>query len=268
MALVNEIKENKAQTNSQTQESKTQANASIWSIPASVALLPFMVIAVSGGLGSGKNYMLDKCLSKWFLAQQLWIVSLAMAYQLKVDAQFSLGLTFDECYVTKPSHARKKLQVYGSTKRDEVSLTYWIDQVHYQILAHVFNGARVVFLTDTRYLNEMDYVRQTFGMRGLLIRIHAPKRTQAKIQEDYRVMKKDAEGKDVVDPVTGKAVLDVDATQKLQREIAEHPSETQALLYKDWDLVLQNDPEYQDSSQQDLIKYVQKTKAYQAIVAQ
>src|SRR5581483_1724770 len=84
-----------------------------WKIPSSIDTQRFIVLAISGKMGSGKNYLLDYCVKKWLAKQAMSAVSLSYAKALKQDVMISHGFSFEDVFKTKPTEVRIVLQEYG-----------------------------------------------------------------------------------------------------------------------------------------------------------
>ena len=206
---------------------------------------------MSGSQGSGKSFLTEECLAPHFLKKFLWPVSLAYANQLKIDTQLEHNLSFEDVHIIKDEKTRPLLQKKGLEKRQLVSQTYWIDQLHQHVLIHLYNGANVIFITDNRFLNEFDYIKSTFGKRSLLVRIEAENRVEDKYKNDYKIFREDG-------------TINVEETNKMINKIRNHPSETEALLYNKWDIVINNSYGNELNSSNELIRKISESLAYKA----
>lgn len=226
-----------------------------WSIPPSLSTSSFVVILVSGLSGSGKNFVADEIIARWLvLKRQLYPNSMAFATPLKIGLHLNHydDYSWTDVFQTKPPIIRMGLQEEGQVAREKYGIEHWIDQLHDNLLDQVSRGVQVILITDGRYWNEIDYVRDTFPTNSLRIRLVAPKRVQKKLEKDIQVFK------DEVQDGHSKQVLDVPATQAAIHKIASHPSEQALTNRDDWDLVLDNDYEEGPYAAQKVIQAIER----------
>ncbi|AYV86450.1 MAG: hypothetical protein Sylvanvirus1_46 [Sylvanvirus sp.] len=218
-----------------------------YSIPSCIVIDQIYIIAISGKIGSGKNYLLEQYVAPWLLkTKQLSYVSLAFADQLKLDVMEAHDHTFMDTFVTKEAVVRKRLQSYGLEKRESHGENYWVDRLHPVALLHLYRGIRVILVTDVRFGNECEYVKDTFGSRAVLIRIEAPLRVKNKLRSDYKVFQEEHPTE-----------LDEEKTKALVESISKHSSETALDDRTSWDYIVKNDVDHEVDSGSNLTSFLQ-----------
>lgn len=176
-----------------------------------------LLIAVSGKLGSGKDYIAKNIL----LPLINGVVSkMAFADQIKVNvASQEQDVDLLECLQgDKSKSLRRKLQIAGTEKgRNVHGPDIWVITLENWIrLRRLRDGTPdVVLITDCRFPNEADWIQNN---NGLLIRVEAPSRNEQALKQ---------EAKD-----------DPEAYQKIKN----HPSET---LLDDYSFIyrINNEPD-------------------------
>lgn len=119
------------------------------------------IVGISGKAGSGKDYV-----GRYM--RRYGFQNVAFAWPLKSECVKQKIGTFDECFDTKPPHVRRWLQEFGVGMRD-ADPRYWIDQLDTLLRVLESQGGLTSFvITDMRFKNELEYVRE---MGGKLIRL-------------------------------------------------------------------------------------------------
>lgn len=172
------------------------------------------IYALSGKLGSGKDYIAKEFLLANLPKKNTLFVSFADHF--KIDAISKFGMEADVVFGFKPRTAevRKYLQIAGT---EEGRLKYgediWIKTLEAWMYLHSKRGVERFIITDCRFPNEKQAV-ESWG--GKVIRVLAPSRTEARLKQE-------AESNNV--PV---------------EYISQHPSET-SLDNEHFDYVIHND---------------------------
>ena len=144
----------------------------------------FKVIGISGKMRSGKDYVGSVLREK--LQQESCLV-LSFADQLKFDCLldemnstqkgnhniYEISNIFQKYFEHKPSEIRKKIQDYGMDKRQNVCEDYWIKNLYLHMLLHSFRGISLFIITDVRFENEYNFIKE---IGGKIIKVVAPKR--------------------------------------------------------------------------------------------
>lgn len=219
-------------------------------MPVSLLRLPeqlrnkVKVLAVSGKIGTGKNYLMEEILKPWLLANGYHCVVIAFADELKFHVMNQYGYTFEQVFFTKPKDVRIALQEVGDRKRQQVDEAHWIREAHKWVMLHASRGVDFILFTDNRHINESDYIKKQLG--GVLLRIDAPKRNWAKLQADYTVWNSDNH------------TVNVAETEANIAQIAGHISETALDTYTEFDAVINNEVENQHESPKQFIAALQR----------
>lgn len=115
------------------------------------------LIGLTGKAGVGKDFLAREIL------RPAGYLKVAFATALKMDVMAHHGFTFDEVFFEKPPHVRKALQEYGVAKR-AAAPDYWLarlDRTLQQL--HRDAGVEKFVITDVRFPNEVDFVRERGG---------------------------------------------------------------------------------------------------------
>lgn len=191
-----------------------------------------LIIAVSGKLGSGKDYIAEHVLLPLLHGT---VSKMAFADHIKVSvASQDKDVNLRQCLEgNKSASLRRKLQIAGTEKgRDLYGPNVWVTTLENWIrLRRIRDGTPdIVIVTDCRFPNEAEWIENN---NGLLIRISSPARTEkALIQE--------ANGSDSV-----------------YNSIKNHASETSLDEYP-FKYVVNNDPEYTNSTKQQVKAILKK----------
>jgi hypothetical protein len=148
---------------------------------------PF-IIGFSGKIGSGKDYIAKEVVGNYLRTQGIQYMHLAFGDALKVtlltanipDAIDNNGVTFETLYVKKTEKTRVLLQTEATNAR-KLDENIWIKHLDTWVSVHGMRGVRVVLISDVRFPNEIEYIKQK---GGIIFRILAPERTIKKMQEE------------------------------------------------------------------------------------
>jgi Deoxynucleotide monophosphate kinase len=111
---------------------------------------------ISGKAGAGKDYV-----GRYM--RRFGYYNVGFAWALKMDAMAQGIGTREELFVTKPPHIRAWLQDYGTTARRH-DPEFWIKRLDALIQTlHYEGGIQRFVITDVRFRNEADYIRQRGG---------------------------------------------------------------------------------------------------------
>lgn len=140
---------------------------------------PLTILGLAGGAGVGKDTVADKYLRR----EGFWPMALADEIKIRLIARG--GCTFEEAFLTKPSHIRKLLQEEGTERgRDLYGESYWFDCMvaKAEVLAARWGeGFTRIVVPDVRFPNEVELIQRAGGR---VIKIDAPQRYLANGMDD------------------------------------------------------------------------------------
>lgn len=128
------------------------------------------LIGLAGKIGSGKDYVAEHVIMPLDFYQ--W----AFAWPLKVAVLAeNPEYTWEEVFVTKPEQVRTRLQLRGTEEgRMKYGEDVWVRATDAYIrLIHEQWGINNFVITDVRFPNEVDYIKD---QDGLVIKIESPVR--------------------------------------------------------------------------------------------
>lgn len=173
------------------------------------------ILGFSGKLGSGKNFIAEKVVMK--MMEPVPSVILSFADQIKVNVIVQHNADRYKCFVGKDEHTRKLMQRVGTEEgRNVFGHDIWLRYTLEWMLVHASRGIKRIIIPDVRFHNEFDFIKE---LGGKLIRVNAPKRNAIALEKEA------AKG-------TGTAA-----------EIASHQSEVELDSGREFDYVLENDPD-------------------------
>lgn len=142
-----------------------------------------LVVAVSGRMGSGKNYITEHYLLPE-LAMSGSVVPMAFAEGFKTDCVVYDGLEYETVHGTKTFSSRQALQKRGREAREKYGPDIWIYHLLVRLSAMVDAGVRYVVITDVRYRNELERIQEIFSDRCVSVRIEAPERSRRRALQE------------------------------------------------------------------------------------
>ena len=176
------------------------------------------ILALSGKSGTGKDYIFENYLKPQGFHR--W----ALADHFKIWTVGKGMATYEEVFHTKPPHVRKALQQSGTEEgRDVYGEDIWLETAS-AWMHHLSKtwGVNRFCITDCRFPNEVEFVRKV--LKGKVVRIHAPERA---------------------------------ALSSLNAEARLHISEIALDDYRNFDFVINNDPNNNlDSQIQEMLNLV------------
>ena len=184
-----------------------------------------MIIGITGHLGTGKNYLITNVIIPILNEPH---IELSFADQIKVNVMTKNGVAFEDVYLNKTHETRMLLQREGSENRN-INENIWVDYLDNWVKVHVSRGIKVILISDCRFKNEFNYIKQN---NGIIIKVIAPKR-------NYQRLFNEANG----DP-------DIMKTISLHKSECDLDNVCDSLF----DLVINNDPG------SDIDKYIPKLK--------
>jgi hypothetical protein len=182
-----------------------------------------LLVAVSGKLGSGKDYITENFVIPSLKRRGLSNISrMAFADHIKVVVSSEMDIPIEECLISnKTPEVRRKLQIKGTEEgREKHGEQIWVNTLERWVrLRQIRDNVEVVIITDCRFKNEVQWVEDN---NGLVIRINAPERNGMALDK----------------------VCNSDMT--IRKSIAEHKSETDLDSYE-FKYYVNNDPSDIDS---------------------
>lgn len=171
------------------------------------------IYGFAGKLGSGKNYLAENVFSK--MLEPKSTVFLCFADQIKIDGIYKKGLDRNKCWIKKDEKTRRTLQIVGTEEgRDIYGKDLWINNTKEWMIMHAFRGIKRIIITDMRFKNEFDFIK---NLGGININVVSPERNK-------QALDRESEG-----DVKKRAIL------------ANHSSETDLDSGRKFDFVIFND---------------------------
>jgi hypothetical protein len=142
-----------------------------------------LLIAVSGKLGSGKDYIAENLLLPLISTT---VSKMAFADHIKINvASQEPDVSLRQCLEgDKSTELRRKLQIAGTEQgRDLYGSDIWVTTLENWIRLRRLRDRTpdVVLVTDCRFPNEAKWIEDN---GGLLIRVHAPSRNEFALKRE------------------------------------------------------------------------------------
>ena len=145
------------------------------------------IIALSGKIGSGKNYISENIIFPYLRSLNLNVVMLAFADDLKVLCYSKDNVSYERLFVNKDTQSRLLLQQRGDEEK-KVDNDIFIKMLDCRIKMMVDRKVDIILITDVRYKRELQFLH---SKDVITIRINSPQRTINKIKEECKVVKED-----------------------------------------------------------------------------
>lgn len=140
-----------------------------------------LVVATSGKLGTGKDFLIDHLLKPFISDEPSVKITLADHFKIEVIAKD--GVAREKVYGDKDDVTRQMLQKRGTEEgRNKYGEDIWIKILHQVILNFVERGIRIFYISDVRFKNEVRYIQDVLG--GIVIRVVAPLRNRARLEKE------------------------------------------------------------------------------------
>lgn len=137
-----------------------------------------LIIAPSGKIGSGKNYIAENIIFKKLREKNLNVMLIAFADYLKILCYTKDKIPFGKLFYEKDTNSRRALQLRGEEER-KTNPNMFVDFVDCQSRIMFDRGVDVIIILDVRYKNEAQFVKDK---NGIIIRFNAPNRTENKMR--------------------------------------------------------------------------------------
>ena len=139
------------------------------------------VIAITGKIGSGKNFVMEQMLVPYLHQRGYRVSVLAFADFLKVKCCVEQNISYDRVFTTKDAESRTLLQTCGEQIRELNPFTL-IQALDCYIQLTFQRGCDIVLISDVRYKNEFDWLQEKYNAR--IVRVVAPTRTYDKVLQE------------------------------------------------------------------------------------
>jgi dephospho-CoA kinase len=151
------------------------------------------IIGVSGKLGSGKDFITSNVIIPVLEKLQKRYLNLNFADQIKINVITKNGINYSDVYETKTESSRQLLQKEGTEIGRTADKNTWVNYLDNWIKVHYSRGVNTFVVSDVRFMNEFDYVK---NLNGIMIKIIAPKRN------NIRLLQESNGNKDVYDKIS------------------------------------------------------------------
>ena len=188
------------------------------------------IIAFSGKIGSGKNYLAENTVFNYFRKLNKNVLILAFADYLKMVCNVKDRILYERLFHDKDEESRRALQTRGMLERKEND-NIFIEVMDCKIRLAFERKVDIIIISDLRFKNEFSYLK---GLNSLLFRVNAPKRTKDKLLKES--------GGD----------------EKKASIVSSHISEIDLDECKDFDYRLSNDYENEDNIHVEIEKILDK----------
>ena len=139
-----------------------------------------IIIGLSGKIGSGKDYIAKEIIGNYLKEKRIGYIHMAFSDAIKVHLMVSESIPYEKLFIKKSIETRKKLQNLGMEMRENND-KIWIKYLDSWMKVYENRGIKVVLISDVRFNNENDYIKEKGGM---VFRIIAPNRTLKKVKEE------------------------------------------------------------------------------------
>jgi phosphomevalonate kinase len=137
-----------------------------------------VLIGISGKIGVGKDYITSNVVIQ--ALKNSSYLQLAFADQIKINVMSKKNISYDDVYFKKTQESRQLLQQEGSIGRNEDS-DIWIKYFKNWVNVHSKRGIQNIIISDCRYKNEFDYIKQN---GGIIIKVVAPDRNNDRLIQE------------------------------------------------------------------------------------
>jgi hypothetical protein len=139
-----------------------------------------IILAFSGKIGSGKNYIAETIVFPYLRAKNKNVVILSFADYLKLQCNLKDRILYDRLFVEKDIESRKILQERGTTERKENGKIF-IEAMDCMIKMFSQRGVDVILIPDLRFNNEFEFIK---NKGGILVRVNSPNRNRDKLLKE------------------------------------------------------------------------------------
>ena len=140
-----------------------------------------MIIGISGKLGSGKDYIGTNIVMPVLEKYKQKTLHLNFADQIKINIMSQSGIDYSDVYQKKTSTSRQLLQTEGTKVGRSIDPNFWINYLKNWIKVFNMRGIQSFVVTDVRYKNEFEYIKNS---GGIVIKVIAPERNKLRLIEE------------------------------------------------------------------------------------
>lgn len=135
------------------------------------------IIAFSGKIGSGKNYLSENIVFDYLRKKNKNVLIVAFADYLKTMCHVKDRILYERLFYDKDIESRKALQNRGILERNE-NPNIFIEVLDCTMRTAFDRKVDVIIVSDLRFKNEFKFLKD---MGALLVRVNSPKRTKDKL---------------------------------------------------------------------------------------
>ncbi len=143
-----------------------------------------MWIAVSGKMGTGKDYIINNII-KPYIENELKKTCLIMSFadMIKINLMVHHNKLLENLYQgTKTPEIRRLLQEEGTEKgRNIYGNDIWIKYLYNFGLLHKSRGIDFILISDLRFKNEYYFLK---SINAIIFRINAPNRNELRLRNE------------------------------------------------------------------------------------
>lgn len=141
-----------------------------------------VVIGVTGKLGSGKDYITNNVIVPVIEKINYRYLQCAFADQIKVNVMTKNNISYSDVYENKTPESRQLLQNEGTEVGREQDCNIWVKFLDNWINVHHNRGVNVYVISDARFKNEYEFVKND----GIMIKVVAPNRNKDRLLKESR----------------------------------------------------------------------------------
>lgn len=143
------------------------------------------IIGITGKLGSGKNYIVNNIILpvlKKIQSDDRYL-EIAFADQIKINVMTKNNINYADVYESKTQESRQLLQNEGTEVGRNMDKNIWVNYLDNWITINNARGVSVFIISDCRFLNEFNYVKDN---NGIIIKVVAPSRNNLCLLKESR----------------------------------------------------------------------------------
>lgn len=140
-----------------------------------------IVIGISGKLGSGKNFITTNVILPVLEKLERKYLEISFADQIKINVMTKNGIDYSDVYMCKTESSRQLLQTEGTEIGRAADKNIWVNYLDNWIKVFNFRGIDTFVISDCRFMNEFDYIKNS---SGIMIKIIAPKRNNSRLLQE------------------------------------------------------------------------------------
>lgn len=138
------------------------------------------ILASSGKIGSGKNYLSENHMFNYLRSQGKNVLIIAFADYLKMVCCVKDRILYERLFYDKDEESRRCLQNRGMIERKE-NEDIFIEVMNCKIRLAFDRKIDVVIISDVRFKNEFTFLKR---LGAIIFRINSPRRTHDKLMKE------------------------------------------------------------------------------------